>query len=112
MTDEPEKPPVAATAQIIPIQGDFPAPDFATVYVDGVTSLLPGPQIIKMYLGRVEPSLKAESKSRTTPVIQIIMPTTGFLQAAAFFDTMVQRMLREKTVTQEQIDAAKKIATG
>lgn len=112
MTDETPKAPTVATVQIIPIQDDFPGSNFATVYVDGITSLVPGPQVVKLYMGRLEPSLKAEAKSRTTPVIQLIMPTDGFLQTAAFFEVLVQRMKREKTVTDEQLAAAKKFAGG
>jgi hypothetical protein len=105
--DENAKP-VVPVIQTIPIQGDFPSPGFLTVYVDGATSLLPGGQVVKIYLGRTEPSLKAEPKIQSTPVMQLIMPASGFLQTAVFFNAQMERMIREKIVTPDQVDAAKK----
>lgn len=107
-----EKSAIGPAVQTIPIQAGFPSPDFPTIYVDGVTSLVPGAQVVKIYMGRVEPSLNAEPKSQTTAVLQLVMPANGFLQTAAFFNTQMQRMVREKMVTEEQVEAAKKSVGG
>jgi hypothetical protein len=83
---------------------EYPPFNFPTVFADGVLSAVWGGEFIKFYLGRNDPDFRAASKVRQqTPFVLVAMPLSGFLQATTFFDSILERMIEDGTVTQEQI---------
>jgi len=88
----------------------FPGPHFPTVYADGVTSVSPGAQVVKIYLSRLDSNFVVTSGSTTQPFLQLIMPTSGYLQMAMFFNKVIEGLLANKFISQEQYDEAKKNA--
>jgi hypothetical protein len=96
--------------EIVAIQEDFPASGMPTVYADGVTTIQPTPEVIKFYLARIDPNLKADGRALTQPFAQVVMPMSGFLQTVAFFGKMVQNLIDQRVVTKEQVDEAYKAA--
>ena len=92
--------------ETLPIQGDFPPPDFPNLYADGVSSFAPAPQTVKFILSRVEPHLQAQDRSLVQPFAQVVMPMGGFLQTVAFFQSAVTNMMAQGIVTQQMWDEA------
>lgn len=88
----------------LPIQGEFPPASMPVLYADGVTSVAPAQMVVKFFLGRLEPHLRAENKTLTQPFTQVVMPTGGFLQTALFFENAVKNMLAQGIITTQQID--------
>lgn len=96
----------------LPIQGDFPPATIPTVYADGVTSLAPSPYVIKFYLARLEPHLRAEDKTLTQPFVQVVMSTIGFLQTAIFFENAIKNMQAQGLISAQQLEEARTTAGG
>lgn len=96
----------------IPVQGDFPPATLPTLYVDGISSIAPSPFVVKFYLARIEPHLRAENKSLIQPFAQMVMPMDGFLQTAMFFENVVKNLLAQGTISQQQVDVARSLAGG
>ncbi|SRR6266702_6308670 len=70
-----------------------------------VSSVQPASHVVKFFLSRWEPSLKAENKMQAQPVAQVAMSTVGFLQMAVFFEITLRDLLQAGYVTQEQVNA-------
>jgi hypothetical protein len=85
---------------------EFPASTFPTVFSDGVISFVPTVPIVKFYLGRIDPNMFGRGGAVMNPFAQVIMPTLAFVDTAAFLQQQVRRMVREKMITQEQVDQA------
>jgi len=85
--------------------GDYPAPDFPTVFADGVMSTAWGRGLVKMYLYRTDPQFQARPGSRDNPIEQIIMPVFGFAQMCALFGRTLKALVEQGHLSQEQLDA-------
>jgi hypothetical protein len=83
----------------------FPPATIPTVFADGVVNLAYNPRVTKFYLFRTDPSLKSESDYLNQPFAQIVMPLDAFVQAAAFFNQGVERMVAIGLITKEQVEA-------
>jgi hypothetical protein len=105
MDDHPEQ--MTPKKAILPAPDDFPSPMLPMVYSDGVSTFQPGPEVVKFYLSRLEPHLRAEASSLTQPVVQVAMSVTGFLQMVAFFNKVTANMLERGVVSPQQVEAAK-----
>ncbi len=105
MDDSPEQ--ATPKKVILPAPDDFPSPMLPMIYSDGVSTFQPGPEVVKFYLSRLEPHLRAEAASLTQPVVQVAMSVTGFLQMVAFFNKVTANMLERGVVSQHQVEAAK-----
>jgi hypothetical protein len=97
---------------LLPIREDFPSLAIPTVYADGVSSIEPGPHVMKFYLARLDPSMKAENKSLTQPFAQVVMQTNGFLQMTAFFNNIIRVMIDSNVITAAQFEEATRVAGG
>ena len=105
MDDQPEQ--IVPKKAILPAPDDFPSPMLPMIYSDGVSTFQPGPEVVKFYLSRLEPHLRAEAASLTQPVVQVAMSVTGFLQMVAFFNKVTTNMLERGVISAQQVDAAK-----
>jgi hypothetical protein len=82
----------------------YPPLEVPTIYADGVTSLVPGSQIVKFYLARIEPNFEASSPNSTQVCAQIVMPIVGFVQLVGFFENAIGRMIKTEALSQTQVD--------
>lgn len=86
---------------VIPKYSYNPVP---TIYAEAIANVAHGAGVVKTYFVRFDPALTAGSALRPSLVAQLVMPTSGFLAVALFFEAQVKNMLASKEVTQEQID--------
>src|SRR5258708_400927 len=85
---------------------EFPASIFPTVFSDGVISFVPAVPVVKFYFARVDPNMFGRGGSVLNPFAQVIMPTLAFVDMVAFFQSQIRRMVRDKIITQAQVDQA------
>jgi hypothetical protein len=83
MVDQPGTAPSRA-GPIMPEAG-YPPSEFVSIYSDGVTSLLPGANVVKFHLSRLEPNFVAAEPNKAVVVGQVTMPVQGFIPAIFFF---------------------------
>jgi hypothetical protein len=108
MTDNNGKPPAPSE---LPFAG-FPGQHFPTVYADGVTSINPTSEIVKMYFSRLDPNFDVTKGTAVQPHLQMVMSTTGFVQMSIFFSRIVANMLKTGVLTEEKYSESKKLAGG
>lgn len=87
-----------------PVGPQFPAPTLPAVFIDGVASLLYNQQVVKFYLSRLDPSLTGQGAPKMTEVAQVVMPLSGFVMTAIFFEDMLGRMVEAGLVQQKDVD--------
>src|SRR5690242_7366458 len=95
-------------AKAIPA-GEFPPPQFPTVFADGVMSVANSTSVVKFYLFRFEPSFSGSGQSQTQPFVQVVMPIDGFVATFAFFEAAVTRYKEQGLITQSRIDEIRQI---
>jgi hypothetical protein len=83
---------------------EFPSSTMATVFADGVSGYAPGPGIIKFYLYRIDPNMFGRKGFKANPFAQVVMPSHGFAQTAAFFMHAVKNMIAAGALSQAQFD--------
>lgn len=64
---------------------EFPQATFPTAFVDGVASHVNGEGISKIYFYRVDPNMFGRGGITHNPTFQVVIPTRGFVEMAAFF---------------------------
>jgi hypothetical protein len=75
-----------------------------TVYVDYIANLSIGTgETVKFHFVRVDPPLSGNQATLAVP-LQIVMPTSGFLNAAAFINTRIKLMIRDGYTTKEEFE--------
>jgi hypothetical protein len=86
--------------QLLP--AGFPPADIPTVYADGIYNISHGPQVCKMYLYRADPRMQADGEHDPLfqPILQVVMPVTGFLQASVFIQELLPEMLSHPGVAE------------
>jgi hypothetical protein len=100
MADETASPPPEAP--------EYPPPGLPVIYSDGVPSASWGAEVVKFYLARNDPDFRASAAPRKQNIYaQVVMPLNSFLQSTAFFDSILDRMVREGTLTAEQVATAR-----
>jgi hypothetical protein len=82
-------------------------PDIPVIFADGAVSQNWGPGITKFYLGRLDADPEAKKEPSSVPVVQIIMPTEGFVQMVAFFEHRLKTMVEQGIVSQGSLDKAR-----
>ncbi|NUJ81428.1 hypothetical protein HUN39_15625 [Methylocystis sp. FS] len=90
---------------------EFPSSTFPAVFVDLIWSATHSAEVVKLYLGRVDPNIYGRGGAVPTPILQIVMPITGFVASAAFLQQKLQVMIEQGVITQQQVDDANKVAT-
>jgi len=84
-------------------QGDFPSPQFPTVFADGVGSLINSPTVVKFFLARFEPSFSGDGRSQLQAFAQVVMPIDGFAAMFAFFEAQVRIMVQAGHLNEQRL---------
>jgi hypothetical protein len=79
-------------------------PDLPVIFADGVTSQSYGPGISKFFFHRWDPHPQASEPVKTVPILQMVMPTDGFLGMCMFFEERLRVMVEQGFLTQADID--------
>ena len=82
----------------------FPSPSVPTIFADGVLNLQNSPQVVKFYLFALEASTSSSAEQRFTPVAQVVMPVSAFINTVVFFDSVAERLVKDGMVAQADID--------
>lgn len=85
---------------------EFPPSSFPVTFADSVISFAPANQVVKFYLGRIDPNMFGLGGVIVNPSVQIAMPVNGFLQSVYFFLYQIDRMKEQGLITEEQINIA------
>jgi hypothetical protein len=91
--------------------GDFPAPQFPTVFADGVLSLVNSPTVVKFFLARIEPSFSGDGRSHMQAFAQVVMPLDGFANMFVFFEAQLKAMLSRGLITEDRLAELRRIFT-
>ncbi len=89
--------------------GDFPAPQFPTVFADAVSSLANSPNIVKFFLSRFEPSFTGDGRSQLQPFEQVIMPIDGFASMLVFFEAHLKVMVSQGYITEARLTELREV---
>jgi hypothetical protein len=82
--------------------------DPPVVFTDGVATHAHSRMISKLYLYRTDPDPKAEEMPGTAVhVLQLVMSHEALLESVAFLEHRIRVMLKDGTITQEQVDLAR-----
>ena len=74
---------------------EYPSPSSLTIFADSVSNAAYGPQIVKFFLTRSDPSINVtNSPFKIQAFAQVVMPLEGFLGTSAFFETIVNSKSR------------------
>ena len=92
--------------------GSTPAPipavkvvqDIPVLFADGVSSQSYGIGFSKFFLYRWDPDPFAKGTGTPVPILQVAMPTDGFVAMWLFFEQRIRMMVKEGALTQEDID--------
>jgi len=93
----------------------FPEPGYPeikvdTIFADGVTALLPGPSVVKFHLARTDGNFVVTKDNRTVVVQQVVMSIEGFIQAAQFFNNVIDGMVEQKVLSKDRVDQIRAMA--
>jgi hypothetical protein len=102
--------PTAQSRQTQPL-GDFPTPQFANAFADGVSSLTNSPTIVKYFLARFEPTFVGDGRAQLQPFAQIVMPMDGFAAMVIFFQNHLAAMVKQGYINEERLAAIRKVLT-
>src|SRR5262245_31968110 len=78
---------------------EFPSGQFPVVFADGVLSHASASGQAKFYLFRIDPNMYGRGGAIFNPIAQVVMPTMGFLNTAAFLYKRAQAMVKSGEVT-------------
>lgn len=87
------------------IQEGFPGPNFPVVYADSVSSIASGDGMVKFYLVRNEPNFLGNNTSHLNTFSQIVMPISGWIAAAVFFEQQLRVFIENGTVQGDAVEA-------
>jgi hypothetical protein len=83
--------------------GEYPPPNFPTVFADGVQSLINSPAIVKFFLARFEPTFVGDGRSQLQSFAQVIMPIDGFAMTAVFFEAQLRLLIQNGYITETRV---------
>ena len=89
-----------------------PPETIPTIYADGIANILPTTEVVKFYLFRLDPNQSGVGEVQPRAIAQVILPMSGFLRAAFFFERAIKHFLNQGTLAQEIYDAIKKVEGG
>jgi hypothetical protein len=82
--------------------------DCPVLFADGVISQWYSPGgVSKFYLARLDPNPQAVGDPKEVPVLQVVMPTDGFVAMVAFLESRIRAMMRAGVVSEEQLAKAR-----
>jgi hypothetical protein len=82
---------------------NYPEEAFTTVFVDGVTSINNSTEMVKFYMGRLDASFDGDGPIKSRNVVQVVMPMTGFVATALFFEKILAGYLDRGLVSKEDV---------
>jgi hypothetical protein len=83
---------------------EFPGPSFPVAFADGVSSYARGAGFVKFYLYRTDPNTFGRGGTVYNPFSQVVMPTEGFAAAFVLFQRAIKEMMKDKIITQDDLD--------
>jgi hypothetical protein len=83
--------------------GEFPSPNFPTVFADGVQSLINSPAVVKFFLARFEPTFVGDGRSQLQAFAQVIMPMDGFAMMFVFFEAQLRGLVQRGFITEKRL---------
>jgi hypothetical protein len=102
---------MAETTQA-PVDPSFPNEHLPVIYADFVFNAQPQGQVMKMYLGRTEPSLNNSSETLSQPVAQVVMPLASFLNTAIFFEQVLKWLVSDGYLSEDEVGRSRKAFDG
>ena len=91
----------------------YPGAAFQVIYADGISSIAPPERsevgVVKMYLFRVDPDVRATQLPQFTVSVQVAMPVVGFVSAALFMEAQLRQMVSKGIVSKETVDQTRAI---
>jgi hypothetical protein len=96
MSDEPA--PLAAAPS------DYPSPLLPVAFVDGVSSVNWTHGVVKVYLTRLDPHVRAQGPGKEQIAAQVVMPLRSFVATALLLQRAVASMLSDGTISQDVLD--------
>lgn len=97
-----------APVTIIPLTEGFPSSALPTVFADGIANVAPANGVIRFYLYRSDPDQVGGPAYKNQAIAQVVMPVSGFLQAAAFFEKSVDFFVSQGTIAHDAVIFARK----
>ena len=77
--------------------------DLPVIFADGVMSQWYSPGgVCKFHLGRLDPDPRASADPKEVPILQVVMPTDGFVSMVAFCEHRLDAMIEAGIVTLAQ----------
>jgi hypothetical protein len=92
-----------------PAEAGYPPISCPTMFADGVLSCSIAPGIAKFYLMRFEPNLSGNNEFRIQPMVQIVLPSEGFVNLAVYLNMQVDRMIRSGFISQNRVDELRQL---
>lgn len=86
------------------LAGEFPPPQFPTVFADAVQSLTNSPTNVKYFLARYEPSFVGDGRSQLQSFAQVIMPMDGFVSMFVFFEAQLRLFVQQGFITEQRLE--------
>lgn len=74
---------------------DFPSYDFPVIFSDSVASASAGKEVVKFFLTRADPHPYGEGGASNIPILEIVMPTSGFCQSTEFMVRVVLQAMKD-----------------
>ena len=83
----------------------FPPPEVPTIFADGVLNHAHTAEMVKFYLGRVDPSENQVPGNDQCAIAQVVLPMTGFLEMVSFFNTAVEAFITDGSASRAAWEA-------
>jgi hypothetical protein len=83
---------------------DYPSQFVPVAFADGISSANWGSGVVKFYLTRYDPHLRAGGQPKEQVVGQVIMPIRGFVAAASFAQRLLNAMINDGTISKEMLE--------
>jgi hypothetical protein len=82
------------------------------LFADGAQSIANSREVVKVYFGRLDSDPTIVGPPTVVPFLQIVMPVSGFVDTALFFERRLKVMIDEGTISAESVDALRNSAVG
>ena len=92
-----------------PPKPEYPDLNFPTIFADGIASASWDRGVVKFFLSRNSPDLRASAPGKDTPFMQVVMPTVGFVAMSLFFERIVSRLVAANHISQSDLEAMRQI---
>lgn len=92
-----------------PVEPVYPPQSLGTAFADRIVNLTYSTEVVRFYFARYDSSVNSVGISQQNLVAQVVMPLTGFVGAALFFEEMMARLKDQGVVTDEIIQQVRPI---